>query len=172
MKKKAILFFVLIVTIVFFTGCEQSVNIPEAFSEIKGYNSESITTIMNDLKTHGTTYYTEGTFGEIEDGITYYVDENYTSEIDLSVNLDNWVASDGTKLSGYIDLEIYFDNTTGAITDLDTENNLYYDTTITYFETKTYNESSDAGEFSIGFISYQFLTLSIDGESVMSLFGF
>jgi hypothetical protein len=167
MKKNPVLFLLLIVMIVLFTGCEQSISFPKVLSETKGYYNECLTAIMEDLQSHSLSDYSEGnSYGIIEDGLSYHVDSTGTSDVHLTINIENWVTSDGTELSGTISMVIYYDSATQTIIgQMHTTNELYYGSVYTTFtNSEITNGESTAGNFSIGYISYVFESLTVEGE--------
>jgi hypothetical protein len=157
------------VTIVLLSGCEQSLNVLEAVSEIKGYNTECFTAIMEELQALAPSDYDDyldvNSFKIIEEGLSMYTSNYQSSPVLSRISIDNWVASDKTELNGIITMHIYYDSVTENITYITTTTELFYDSVYATFETTVYNGALEDDQFSIGFDTYDMTSLNIDGKS-------
>jgi hypothetical protein len=171
MKKKFLGFFVLILLVFLFTGCEQAINIPDEMAAVQAYDKEVIVAIMDELETKIPSDFTEIYFGTINEKISYIVDDYEDDEVGLIITLEKWVASDGTEISGNLYLDINYDSfdSSYVIDYLYNYAYLIYEGTVARFNENIFNDTSVIAEFTFennGFICY---SLTIDGESIIDL---
>ena len=181
MKKKTIGFFVLILLVFVFTGCEQviempdeltvtqsstTVNIPDALSDAQAYDKEAVIVIMDELETYTLSEFDEDDMGTINDEISYYFDD-CNGDFELTITLNKWVTSDGTKISGVLNFEI--DHEDDVINSIDNEGYLAYEGTIVFFYETIDNTVSESNEFEFGNNKFICYSLSIDGQSIISM---
>jgi hypothetical protein len=112
MKMKLVLALALIVLLGVFTGCEPAPTLPEILSTVKGYKDELTELVLTHVESAAPTDFTEGDSIPVDDGITCIVDAADADELNLIMSLDNWVANDGTEITGTIAFDIEYDPST------------------------------------------------------------
>ena len=105
MKRNLTLVLVIVIMFVAFTGCELAPSLPEVFITVNGYSNEIIALVLPEVVGSAPDSFTDGSFITIDDGIIGRIDYTSATDLELLVTLDNWVASDGTEISGILELD-------------------------------------------------------------------
>src|SRR5690554_4579869 len=113
MKSRLILILVLVIMISIFTGCVPAptlseLTIPEIITMIKGHNNDILDSLLVALEDSAPSDFTEGDLVTLDEGIICEVTSQYMTEVSLAMILDDWVATDGTEIGGYMTIEIEY----------------------------------------------------------------
>ena len=113
MKKRYVLTLVLAVMLAIFTGCEPEPSLPELtlpkrLAIVKEYHGEIFDLVVSNLEESTPTDFEESDPILLGEGITCFVTASDLDEINLFMSLDEWVAADGTEISGTIILDIEY----------------------------------------------------------------
>ena len=169
-KKKFVMALLLVILMtVPFTGCEAAPPLSAIVSTTKGYNDEIIALIVSHVVGQTPADFTADSAIEIDERINCFVDYTDTSVINLSMTLDDWVASDGTEVSGTLD--IYIDYYTSPVHVSRVRMRpamLYFDRTSINFETEIYDGDADDVAFTSENHSFLCLSLIVDGDTLIT----
>ena len=170
MKKNFAFVLVLVIMIGAFTGCELAPSIPEILTTVKGYNDEIIALVLPQVQGSAPESFTEGSFITIDDGITCSVSYSSTSELELFITLDNWVASDGTEINGIIELDFNFYDSPVYIASIETDTGImYFNRTSVVFEAEVFDGDPATEAFTSAYETFLTISLIDDGIYLVNL---
>lgn len=176
MKRKLVLILALIVMLASFTGCESEpslseLTIPQRLTAVKDYNSEIFDLVASSLDGSRSTRVATSEPIALDVGLTSTTTYIYENREDLFLTFDEWVAADGTEISGYMEITVeYYSTTRESISIVRTNDPaiLYFDSTsVSYFAASTDNDSSDS-EFISGSDDFLLLSLIVDGKLLVN----
>lgn len=168
MKKKISLVLVVAMMVLSCTGCEQQTPIPEVLSTIQGYDEEIIAMVASEVDTSSPDSFTEDALIAIEEGISCRVSNTNTDELILNITLNNWVASDGKVISGSMQMDLQYDDTTAHISRIRTSVLMNYDLTSAYFGEEVFDNTPESAAVTFDNASFQCIYLSVDGKPLVS----
>jgi hypothetical protein len=114
MKNKLVLTLALVVMLTAFTGCEPEPSLPELtinerMTIVKRYNDEIFTLMTSILDDSSPSDFVEGdSILDDEEGLSCIVTAVDLDEINLFMSFDEWVADDGTEISGNMILDVEY----------------------------------------------------------------
>lgn len=152
-----------------FTGCEALPSLSAIVSTTRGYNDEIIALIVPHVVGQTPADFTADSAIEIDERINCIVDYTDLSVINLSMTLADWVASDGTKVSGT--LEVYIDYYTSPVHVSRIRMRpamLYFDRTSVNFETEIFDSDANTEAFTSENHSFLCLSLIVDGDTLIT----
>lgn len=169
MKKKLILTLFFVTTmLVVFTGCEPASSLPEIIANVKGYNNETIALLLPQVVGHPYDYYSADSCFTVDEGITCTVVESDVEDTTFAINLDNWVASDGAIISGYVSVDVVYYASSGHISNINTNfASLYYDRTSVSYVAEVLDGDASNEAFTPRERLFVFISLIVDGETLM-----
>ncbi|AEV29136.1 hypothetical protein SpiGrapes_1323 [Sphaerochaeta pleomorpha str. Grapes] len=168
MKKKIALVMIVVMMVLFFTGCEQQIPITEILSTVKGYSEEILAMVASEVETSLPDSFTDDTLIAIDTGISCRVSNTYTNELILDITLNNWVASDGTVISGSIEMDLVYDADSTYIYSIQSIVLMNYDLTSVYFGEEVFDNTPETAAFTFDNATFQCLALSVDGKPLIS----
>ncbi|SMP41486.1 hypothetical protein SAMN06298221_1022 [Sphaerochaeta associata] len=152
-----------------FTGCEQEPSLPRIAATLKGYNDEITALIVSHVSGNAPETFTEGTMDTVDVGFTCRVDYSDTDALDLEVFLHHWTAADGTKISGYLQVEIEYYATPVSISSIHTNRTtIYFDRTSASYDADVFDGDASSETFIVELDLFRCLSLIVDGKTLIS----
>lgn len=176
MKNKLVLTLALVIMLAAFTGCEPEPSLPELtigerVSVAKGYNNEIFTLMVSILEDTSPADFADGDPITVDEGITCTVTSaDGVDEINLFMSFDEWVAADGTEISGtlILDVEYYTSPVSLNIIRTGVPASLYFDrSSVSYVASFNDDDSVDTAFDSD--LEYFFCTALIDDGEILLL---
>jgi hypothetical protein len=169
-KRKFLLsLLVLALVLGLFTGCEQEPSLPRIAATLKGYNDEITALIVSYASGTAPETFTKGTMDTVDEGFTCRVDYSDTDALNLKVFLDHWGAADGTKISGYLQVEIEYYATPVSISSIHTNRTtIYFDRTSASYDADVFDGDASSETFIVELDLFRCLSLIVDGKTLIS----
>lgn len=169
-KRKFLLsLLVLALVLGLFTGCEQEPSLPRIAATLKGYNDEITALIVSHASGTAPETFTEGTMDTVDVGFTCRVDYSDTDTLDLEVFLQHWVAANGTKISGYLRVDIEYYATPVSISSIHTNRTtIYFDRTSASYDADVFDGDASSETFIVELDLFKCLSLIVDGKTLIS----
>ncbi len=176
MKNTRVLTLALIIMLATFTGCESEpsfpeLTIPQRMTTVKEYNQELFALIVPIVENAQPADFTEGDFVPVDEGITCFVTYSGLDEMTLYMTLDEWVAADGTKIIGTIELEVeYYTSPEVSLHIVRTDRPafLYFDnSSVSYLAEFLDDEGSDPAYLS-DYDYYAWVSMIVDGKLLVN----
>jgi len=161
--------FLVISMLVLFTGCEAMPSLSAIVSTTKGYNDELIALVLAHMVGNTPADFVEDSTIPIDDGITCTIDYTDADEVQMLLNLDSWVASDGTEISGVLEMEIGYYASPMYVSSISTEMGLFYfDRTSILFATEIFDGDASAEAFTAEDRFFACISLIVDGKTLIN----
>ncbi len=170
MKRNFTLVLVMVIMLGAFTGCELAPSLPEIFITVNGYSNEIIALVLPQVVGYAPDSFTDGSFITIDDGIIGRIDYTSATDLELLVTLDNWVASDGTEISGILELDFDYYSAPAYISSIYTDRAiLNFDRTSVVFTAEVFD--GDPATETFTFDHEMFITTSLinNGTNLINL---
>lgn len=169
-KRKFLLsLLVLALVLGLFTGCEQEPSLPRIAATLKGYNDEITALILLDVPASAPETLEEVAVGTVDEGFTYRIDYSDATSLELEVFLDHWGAADGTKISGYLQVEIEYYATPVSISSIHTNRTtIYFDRTSASYDADVFDGDASSETFIVELDLFRCLSLIVDGKTLIS----
>jgi len=171
-NKKILLTLLLVISMLgIFTGCEPVSSIPEIIGPIKGYNDELVALLMPQVVGHPFDFYTADESLEVDEGIVCNVDETDIEDTTFTIALNNWVANDGTKISGHMTVNVKYYASTGNISSIETISTMFCfnRTSVNYF-TEVFDGDADDEAFTSNYDTFRCISLIVDGKTLINTY--
>jgi hypothetical protein len=176
MKKKLVLILALIVMLVSFSSCESEpshseLNIPQRLTTVKTYNSEIFDLVASSLEDSASDRTAASDPVVLDAGITCSVTSFYDTWENLFLTFDEWVAADGTEISGNMEITVeYYSNTRESINTVSTNDPaiLYFDSTSVSYLAESIDDGSSDSEFISRSENFLLVSLIVDGKHLVN----
>lgn len=175
MKRKIAFVLAVLVMTLSFTGCEQQMPLTEILSTVQGYNEEIQAMVASQVENSLPDSFTESDLIAIDDGISCRVGFINSRSLVLGLTLNDWVASDGTKISGSIQMDIHYqdaadDASTEYISSIESTAVMNYDLTSASFSEEAFDNTPETAVFTYDHASFQCYSLLVDGKPFIASF--
>ena len=179
MKSKFMLIVVLIIMIAAFTGCESEPLLPEMtitsrFIIVKEYHREIVDLVVSYFESSSSIAYSDGDIISFAEGINGRVRYNHVYLMDISISLDEWVAVDGTIISGTVYLDFYYyhddDCSRDALHMVKTDDTafLYFDDTWVSYKAEFVDGDESESTFISEYEQFIWIYLIVDGKMLVN----
>ena len=169
MKIKFVIILSLIIILGTFSGCELAPSLPEILTTVKGYNNEIIALIIHQVGGSTPESFTVDAITTLDNGISIRVDSSSASELELFINLDKWVASDGTEIDGIVQLDFSYYPSPAYISIIETDTAmLHFNRTSAGFEAEVFDGDPATEAFTYAFETFFSTSLSVDGTPLIA----
>ena len=169
MEKKFVLALLVLTCMVgIFTGCEQEPTLVQRVGSIQAYNEELVDLILQQVvgRAHGS--YAENESILLDSGITCAVVESDSEDTTLQITLSDWIADDGTEISGFTIVDVmYYDN--GNISSIKmVQAALYFDRTSIGYLAEIFDGDDSTPAFTYDSEMFMCVSLIVDGKTLIS----
>ena len=169
MKNKFVVALSLTILLGAFTGCELAPSIPEILTTIKGYNNEIIALSIAQVEGSAPESFSVDSLIAIDDRIVCKVDSSSESSLYLFITLDNWIASDGTVINGFIDLDFNYYDSPVYISSIETDMAIFhFDRTSVVFQAEVFDGDPTTEAFTFAHESFFSRSLLVDGKPLIA----
>ncbi len=167
MKKRIIqALFLLICILGMFTGCDQASSLPVIVGSVKGYNRELVTLILTGAVGRIHSSYSENESLSLDSNIVCIVDESDIEDTTLLITLSDWIADDGTAISGFLNVDVRYYSSTGNISSIKIRPaTLYFNRTSAGYQAEVFDGDDSTSAFTSNSEVFMCTSLIIDGKT-------
>ena len=171
MKRKLLAVLVLVsIMLGTFTGCEPMPTLSAIVSTTKGFNNEIIALIISQVEED----YSPDDFPEdlkitVDEGLTCTVEYSGLNSLELLVTLDDWVANDGTEISGTIMVDIDYYSSPISVSSISMEPAMiYFDRTSVSYVSEVLDGDATTETFTPGSSEFICISIIVDGKTLVN----